>query len=130
MEFCTRALETCLSEHIACRIRQKREAWVPTRLLDICPGSTQQDIIRLVQTRSLSAGTALNELRYLTLSHVWGRAQPMKLTMVNLVDLEQGFRLNDLPRKFQDVVQVARRLRIRYLWIDSLWCVLNYSPID
>ena len=40
-----------------------------------------------------------------------------------------GISSSQLPQTFQDAITVARRLQIRYLWIDSL-CILQDSPED
>ncbi|KAI8649693.1 HET domain-containing protein [Fusarium keratoplasticum] len=39
--------------------------------------------------------------------------------------LERGIELKDLPRTFQDAVEVARGLQVRYLWIDALCIIQN-----
>ena len=38
----------------------------------------------------------------------------------------RGSLIRDLPRAFQDMITVARRFSIRYIWIDSL-CILQDS---
>lgn len=66
---------------------------------------------------------------YLTLSHCWGQREFLKLTRDNMMDLRSGFPTSSLPRTFQEAVQVARRLGVRYIWIDSL-CIIQGDEAD
>ncbi|KAL8684922.1 MAG: hypothetical protein Q9218_008069, partial [Villophora microphyllina] len=65
----------------------------------------------------------------MTLSHRWGAASFLKLTLSNLADLVKGFSIAGLPRTFQDAIAVARRLGCKYIWIDSL-CIIQNSTED
>lgn len=60
----------------------------------------------------------------MTLSHCWGDGQHIKLRRTCSESFKNGIALEDLPRTFQDAVTTARRLKISYLWIDSL-CILQ-----
>lgn len=44
-------------------------------------------------------------------------------------DNERGIPLTELPQTFQDAVTTARRLKLRYLWIDSL-CIIQDDSDD
>lgn len=66
---------------------------------------------------------------YMTLSHRWGSASFLKLTVSNQADLRKGFDIADLPQTFQDAIAVVRRLGCQYIWIDSL-CIVQDSPED
>jgi hypothetical protein len=68
-------------------------------------------------------------VNYLALSHIWGRSQFTKLTTSNFQDLQKSISPSDLSQTFQDAIIVARRLGVRYLWIDSL-CIVQDSPED
>ncbi|KAN0102949.1 Heterokaryon incompatibility protein (HET) domain containing protein [Hyaloscypha variabilis] len=101
---------------------RKGSPWWPTRLLQI----QEQDSsgLRLIETtESAPKGP------YLTLSHRWGKAQFKKLTAKTLDDLKAGISVAILPKTFQDAISVARRLQVRYLWIDSL-CIMQDSSED
>lgn len=50
-------------------------------------------------------------------------------TTTNIVEREAKVPFDDLPRTFRDAIQITRRLRLRYLWIDAL-CILQDSPDD
>ncbi|VUC25980.1 unnamed protein product [Clonostachys rosea] len=63
--------------------------------------------------------------RYIALSHCWGGSSiNHQTTRANIEQRRQGFRLHELPKTFQDAVQVTRNLGIDYLWIDSL-CIIQ-----
>ena len=65
----------------------------------------------------------------MTLSHRWGNASFLQLTLSNLSDLVKGFSIADLPQTFQDAIAVVRRLGCTYIWIDSL-CIIQDSKED
>jgi Heterokaryon incompatibility protein (HET) len=52
-----------------------------------------------------------------------------ELTISKIEDMRVGISVSELPRTFQDAIIVARRLGLRYLWIDSL-CIIQDSPGD
>ncbi|KAM6516544.1 hypothetical protein FALCPG4_014727 [Fusarium falciforme] len=63
--------------------------------------------------------------RYACLSYCWGKPEFTVTTLGNLKGhLERGIELKDLPQTFQDAVEVARELKVRYLWIDAL-CIIQ-----
>jgi Heterokaryon incompatibility protein (HET) len=47
----------------------------------------------------------------------------------NIHLLKAGISLGDLPQTFRDAIEVARRLNIPYIWIDSL-CIIQDSIED
>ena len=67
--------------------------------------------------------------RYLALSHCWGGIAPVVLTSNNIDSLKAEIKLSDLPKTFQHAVTLARFVRVRYLWIDSL-CIIQDSDTD
>jgi hypothetical protein len=56
-------------------------------------------------------------LIYMTLSHCWG---PEKLLSDNYNAFLKVIELSDLPKTFQDAIEVTRGPDVRYLRIDSL----------
>jgi hypothetical protein len=115
-------LSECAKHHDQCNKTIQSSPWWPTRLLQI----QEQDSsgLRLIETtESAPKGP------YLTLSHRWGKAQFKKLTAKTLDDLKAGISVAILPKTFQDAISVARRLQVRYLWIDSL-CIMQDSSED
>jgi hypothetical protein len=112
-------LQECLSKHKACNRGVPDIPWYPTRVLDLTNIHPHKDTIRLIKTAEEPLQTP-----YATLSHCWGGGRFLQLTKATLPIFCTSISLLDLPRTFQEVVFVARRLDIRYLWIDSL-CIMQ-----
>ncbi|KAK7743393.1 hypothetical protein SLS62_010586 [Diatrype stigma] len=90
----------------------------PTRLLEIPADRDSTGTLRLVNAET--------EHSYVALSYCWGGDQPCKLTKARL--REGGvFQTVDLPRTILDAIEVARNLRITYIWIDAL-CIVQDDP--
>lgn len=59
--------------------------------------------------------------RYACLSHCWGSKGPsLRLTAETCKQLSAGILEQDLPKVFNQAVQLCRKLSIHYLWIDAL----------
>lgn len=117
-------LRTCEIEHDKCIDRRQRQEWrFPTRLLyvGILEGG---NILRLCESRLLSAHP-----KYATLSHCWGGVVIGKLTSAVYSSYKNGFSIAGLPRNFRDAITLTRSLGIEYLWIDSL-CIIQDSATD
>ncbi|TAQ90843.1 hypothetical protein B7494_g864 [Chlorociboria aeruginascens] len=114
-------LEGCQAEHTVCRNRRaeptSNDSWYPSRLLDV--GHASYGSCELVSGNSLPPGT-----QYMTLSHRWGAAyQVLKLTVDKLLN-EPMFPTQSMSKTFREFVNLAQRLQIRYVWIDSL-CIVQ-----
>ena len=112
-------LDVCTKNHGRCKSVQTDSKWYPTRLLDIGSPRNAADVIQLVVTR----GNVIDG-PYMTLSHCWGFAEFLQLTRSTIADFQRGIRFDHLPRTFQDGISIARRMNVRYIWIDSL-CILQ-----
>jgi hypothetical protein len=67
---------------------------------------------------------------YVTLSHSWGEVHPLTLSTGKLGEyMNKGIKLADLSNSFQQAIRVARFIRIRYIWIDSL-CIIQGEGSD
>lgn len=122
----TQWLGQCIREHTNCRAMQEIAATryiLPTRLLDLRQVKSNGQV-RLISKESLHCNTI-----YATLSHCWGGGCELTLTTNNLVRLEAGIPMKDLPKTFRDSVDVALDLSIDYLWIDAL-CIIQDSVRD
>jgi len=65
--------------------------------------------------------------KYACVSHCWGPEGPaIKLTSHTVKSLTQSYAISELPKTFQDAVQVCQYLGISYIWIDAL-CESNGS---
>jgi hypothetical protein len=116
-----RWLESCSNLHGADCNSMTATNWVPSRLLQV-------DGDGRVRLRTEFCGTPV---RYTTLSHCWGVAntsQP-KLTSKNIESLKQDIDLNSLSKTFKDAIEITRRLKVDFLWIDSL-CIIQGDEQD
>lgn len=66
---------------------------------------------------------------YAALSYCWGGQQYFTTTVHTLDAMVQGIPVDFLPRTIFDVIKVARKLGIRFLWVDSL-CIIQDSVDD
>lgn len=62
--------------------------------------------------------------RYATVSHRWGSEQFMTLTAMNMASFRIEAPMQLISQTLVDSMEVARRLGIRYIWIDSL-CIIQ-----
>ncbi|KAH6665268.1 TOL protein [Verticillium dahliae] len=91
------------------------DGWLPTRLLDVGANSASHWKL-LISDIDLRGGPAP---AYLTLSYRWGTNPQHALLLSSTLDqYRKGSRISDLPQTFQDLVVVARRFGVRYVWID------------
>jgi hypothetical protein len=124
MDFIRMKLDACLTSHETC-IRSsasKAERYRPTRLLDVgCAGDST------VRLRDRFEDT--HPATYLTLSHCWGGADIFTLNRDISSQLREGIELKVLPATFQDAIYVARALKQRFIWIDSLYMYVNSFKI-
>ncbi|WJG35087.1 heterokaryon incompatibility protein-domain-containing protein [Fusarium oxysporum Fo47] len=127
-EFLSQTLSNCLSNHASCAHSQL-DAWVPKRLLDVRLNPPYPDSIVLVESNDFQKSVGEHEVRYFTLSHVWGSCRPAMLTQANYADMKKGLRFDELPRCFRDAIKTTRSLGARYLWIDAL-CIIQDSSKD
>nr|ABC46542.1 HET domain protein pin-c3 [Neurospora crassa] len=141
-------LENCRQNHKRCREIKKTTMdtgtdFLPTRLLDVQafgtgsdPSSHLGDDVRLVYLSpptmgSESADTIKSPQPYFTLSHCWGppEKRPTTTTKANLSQRMERIPFIELPRTFQDAIEMTRKLGHRYLWIDSL-CIVQDDEQD
>lgn len=66
---------------------------------------------------------------YAALSYCWGEEQPQKTVKDNLKKRVAGFSLSELPKTIRDAVEVTRRLKLQYIWVDSL-CIIQDDQDD
>jgi hypothetical protein len=64
--------------------------------------------------------------RYICLSHRWGNQRLLTTTRETLQARLEGIPLTGLSQTFRDSVSLARKLGVRYLWIDCL-CIIQDS---
>ena len=103
-------LKTCSETHTACRDAISA-SYLPTRLINIVnPSHPFLEDNEVVSIRS-----------YATLSYVWGNVTKRYVT--NSGNFEQHYNSIprcDLPKTFQEAIDLASRLGFKHIWIDAL----------
>ncbi|KAI1773063.1 hypothetical protein F4818DRAFT_116826 [Hypoxylon cercidicola] len=119
-------LSDCLQGHEHCRNRRENRDsthsnQVPTRIIHV----SDERNARLVETASIPT----DDLRYLTLSHAWGFAKFLVLTIGNLNSFRKRIPLEnaDFNQTFREAVLLTALLGYSYIWIDSLR-IIQDSP--
>lgn len=106
-------LKTCQDSHDC--LAQSRDAWYPSRLLDVSCG----DSVRLVITADERVSGD-----YVTLSHCWGSEPFLFMTPDNISKFTNGYPVENLSLTFREAITVTKYLDIKYLWIDS-YCIMQ-----
>ncbi|KAK1832945.1 heterokaryon incompatibility protein-domain-containing protein [Podospora conica] len=115
-------VEACDSQHEGCQWGSPDSpSCLPTRVLDI-GDALSGERPRLLVTNGEHA-------KYIAFSHCWGGHLPLKTTKDTLASHCEAIPNKDIPPSYRDVIQVARWLGIRYIWIDSL-CILQDDSAD
>jgi hypothetical protein len=105
--------------HSKCNDEKAQPPYYPTRLLALNVVSNTTDYVRLIESEQETMTGA-----YTTLSHQWGEANFLQLKRKNFDAFLDAIAIKDLPKTFQDAIDVSRKLGINYLWIDSL-CIMQ-----
>ena len=64
------------------------------------------------------------------MSYVWGGPGRIpKTTSANIEERKTGMLVKSLPKDFQDVITIARKLNVAYVWIDAL-CIIQDDEED
>jgi hypothetical protein len=125
-------ISNCDLHHKDCRESERfgNALLKPKRLLKII--DDEED------TRLLLHDTAMEEGRYIALSHCWGtstvgqyqsgRVPQTKRADVRLY-MSAGIPVVELTRTFRDAVHLSRTLGVQYLWIDS-FCIIQDDVDD
>lgn len=118
--------QQCLS-HSTCRNWRQDSRRLPTRLVRIWkPGNHSPDFIsaQLCETTNLPL-----DIIYVTLSHLWGGNQIFQLRKGNNKELRQSIPFHQLPRVYQDAMNISIEIGTQHIWIDSL-CIIQDSKED
>ena len=120
-------LRSCTTSHSQCRRTNTAEDdWYPTRPLDISSEDHQHN--SKAPPRLIETAERMPSGPYVTLSHRWASSGQQVLTTTNNIEAFK-VQVTMLPKTFRDAITVARRLGIRYLWIDSL-CIVQDDSLD
>ncbi|KAK4185701.1 hypothetical protein QBC35DRAFT_503083 [Podospora australis] len=120
-------INTCSSNHPECSMSvvHKSGLHVPRRLVDLGNSATGDGLHSLPTTVSIFATNGQN-LRYVAVSYRWPREESSwpKLTHQTYLHYTAGFPTSLLPIPIRDACMAAKRLGIRYLWVDSM-CIVH-----
>ncbi|PVH69621.1 HET-domain-containing protein, partial [Cadophora sp. DSE1049] len=120
-------LKRCQHKHPKCQGGGGRLGWLPSRLISIAGGVENDPCVRLCDSSGIAPGAV-----YTTLSHCWGpdpAAVGITTTIDNIDQMKTSIPWNRLSKTFQDAIKIASKLKIQYLWIDSL-CIIQGSKDD
>ncbi|KAF1813985.1 HET-domain-containing protein [Eremomyces bilateralis CBS 781.70] len=118
-------LKTCVAEHNNCICEDS--PLLPTRVLHIQPREGINGNLHVCLHQSLP-----NERgEYGCLSHCWGTEDlgHLCLSHRNITSFKTEIPWSDIPKTFQESIQLAHNLGLEYLWIDSL-CIIQDDSQD
>ncbi|KAF2126702.1 HET-domain-containing protein [Dothidotthia symphoricarpi CBS 119687] len=124
-------LGDCLKNHVSCKtpVDSSKPSFIPTRLLDLGPEPADNHVVLLDDVESRLETESKLDLKYAALSYCWGSAVPFTTTSETIGARQAIISVNDLPIVFQEAILVARKLGLRYLWIDAL-CIIQDDLAD
>lgn len=114
----TEWVRDCLDNHKLCRTEKR--TGLPSRVIDL---GTDSDI-RPRLTNISAAVTA-----YVALSYCWGEDKTLTTTTENIRTHMTDLRFTSLPKTYQDLMVIARALKVRHVWIDAL-CIIQDDAQD
>jgi hypothetical protein len=109
-------IEECNLNHENCPNLDQRP--LPTRVLEILPNSTAQDIRVRLHNSDHQLG------KYAALSYCWGGPQPITTTRDTESVHHVGITFQKLPQTIKDALLCTLKLGLHYLWVDAL-CILQ-----
>ena len=115
-------IDTCLDNHNSC-------SGIGMSPAEGSKALRRPPFMRLIDILNMNVISALPNSEYAALSYVWGKSQHrLEATKANYLSLEEKDSLlkHQLPRTIEDAIQVAKKLDLRYLWIDGL-CIIQDS---
>jgi hypothetical protein len=115
-------VKECDQDHINCN-KVSKSTWVPTRLLDLQFGDLES--VRLIYRPADQGITG----PYVTLSHCWGPKTKENEFLTTKKEMEKvymtkGIKISALSVNFQQAINIARFIGVRYIWIDSI-CIVQ-----
>ncbi|RSL48351.1 hypothetical protein CEP54_012957 [Fusarium duplospermum] len=117
-KFIQKCLDECSAHDCKSPLRLETSQSAPSRLLDV-----DNNTVRLIDVGKDCPP-------YVALSHCWGTNLSKYMTVwANLTQKKAGISWNDLTPTFRDAIEITRRLKLRYIWIDAL-CIIQDSKED
>jgi hypothetical protein len=122
-------IENCKRDHEICGKKPYESvSRYPARLLDVSRAEGESGVIFLVSAAEINQQH--NNPPYATLSHRWKPENPyVTIKSTEQKHAQEGIQTKSLPRTFREGSITAKKLGLRYLWIDSL-CILQDNIAD
>lgn len=121
-------LRNCQAHHDLCA---EEKTWLPTRLVEICSDvDTPRPVSYSNSFRVVESANIATRRSYATVSHMWGAHQTIALTTETQDAYTAGISNHMMPKKYLEAAIVARRLGIKYLWIDSLVSIPLLTTVE
>ena len=127
-------LRQCLSGHKNCQDPSFRSdhpnekdgllSRLPKRLIDLAHHGSVL-VIDCAEWAACGLASLEDLQEYCTLSYRWGSTSH-NCALERPFNCRLEFAIDEMPQTFIDAITVARRLRIRFLWIDAL-CIVQPS---
>lgn len=98
-----------------------------SRTLDASNASLPTRCIQVLRNGCRIAETGMLTGSYITLSHRWTPVTERSRTTTSNIEARRvggALWLKELPKLFTDTIDLARKLKISYIWIDSL-CIVQ-----
>jgi hypothetical protein len=117
-----RWISYCEALHSRCAKSPKSAG--PRRLVDIGTNKSRfAQRVKLIETNDV-------KYQYVCLSHCWGDSiSPCSTTTTSYEENIQDIPWEKLSLTFQDTIAFARKLQVRYIWIDAI-CIMQDSNED
>lgn len=113
-------MDNCHKRHQVCAPTPENDPpLLPNRFVDVTQDGLDPRLIVSEGQRG----------HYAALSHCWGGLQLPQTTVATLAQHQNCIPMDQLPKSFKDAITIARKLRIPFLWIDSL-CIVQDSEQD
>lgn len=115
-------LANCCENHELCKLGLTDK--MPTRVIDVDNHDAINPEVRLISSQGIHE-------KYIALSYCWGATAKDILTLdaATYDAMRKRILESDLAKTHQEVIQIARALRIRYVWIDAL-CIIQGDAED
>ncbi|KAF2400151.1 HET-domain-containing protein [Trichodelitschia bisporula] len=114
-------IEACAANHNCNKNLPLMQDSMPSRLIDVEAFDNSSNV-RLVDNDGSCC-------KYITLSYCWGKTRTFTTTSRSLRLRKRQISFSALPRTFQDAISIARRLRVRWIWIDAI-CIIQDDRRD
>jgi hypothetical protein len=114
-------LNDCVTHHELCRSIQPRETALPSRVIDVGPSDGSQEPVLHLSNGATGP--------YIALSYCWGNSDIAKTNSHNVKERLQRIPIKGLPQTYRDLIEVARRFEVKYVWIDVI-CIVQDSRDD